>query len=145
DGGRDQPLEDRQRGQQALRGHRLVGAVGRVLELVGGVDLGVELDRLVRWSGEPEYLEPVSRLTADRPRLERPGDRVRVVLEDDHVEQAARVRVDPDQPAAQHLGRSREAGYGHRYPLRAAGPGVGRAAAAARCTAAATSRTIPST
>ncbi len=144
-GGRDQRLEDRKRGQQALRDDRLIGAVGRVLELVGGVDLGVELDRLMRWSGEAEHLEPVSRLTADRPRLERPGDRVRVVLEHDHVEQVARVRVDLDQPAAQHLGRSREAGGGHPYPLRAAGPGAGRAAAAAWCTAAATSRAIPST
>ena len=59
-------LQRRQVGEQADGGHRLVGrARGRRLQRVGGVDLGLELDRLLRRSLQPQRLEPVAGLGPD--------------------------------------------------------------------------------
>ena len=75
-GGRDERLQRRPvraAGRPARRG---AGGVAGRLQLVGRVELGLELDRLLRRAGEPEHLEAVAGLAADRRGAAASGSRV---------------------------------------------------------------------
>ena len=71
------------------------------LELVGGVELRVELDRLDRRSGEPESLRAVAVATGALD-LQRAREAVRVVLERDDAADGARGGVGQHEPALDH-------------------------------------------
>ena len=72
-------------------------------ELVGGVDLGVELDGLDRRSLEAQGLRPLPGLRARGLDLQRAGDGVRIVLERDDALHLGRVGVDQHQAAFEDL------------------------------------------
>ncbi len=77
----------------------------RVVELLGRVDLRLELDRLDRRPLQPQRLGLVGAAAgARRLHLQRPRERVRVVLERDRAQDAARVRVDLDEAALEQAG-----------------------------------------
>ena len=84
-----------------------VGVARRVLEPVGGVDLGLELDRLDAGALEAERLRAIAALAAARLHLQRARERVRVVLERDHAQDPCGLRVDLDDPALQKPWRER--------------------------------------
>jgi hypothetical protein len=93
-------------------GNRPLAVAGRVVELVSRVELGVQLVRLVRRRLEPEGLKAVAWLVADALRLQRPGERIGVVLEHDRAQRLTRSRVGQHDPAAGDLGRIRHRGHG---------------------------------
>ena len=74
----------------------------RELELVGGVDLGVELDRLDRRAGQPERLRAIAALGGALD-LQRARQRVGIVLQDDDAvrQDGERVRIEQDEAALQ--------------------------------------------
>jgi hypothetical protein len=71
-----------------------------ILQHVGRVDLGFELDGLDRRTLEAQRLEVIGGVTACGLDLHRPRERVRVVLERDDPEHARGVRIDDDDAAA---------------------------------------------
>jgi hypothetical protein len=80
----------------------------RILEPLDPVDLDLELDLLDGGAAQPQRLGAVAALRARRLDLERPRERVRVVLERDRPQQRPRVRVDLDEPAPEEARRSGE-------------------------------------
>jgi hypothetical protein len=79
-----------------------------VLEPLDRVDLDLELDLLGGGAASTLRLGAVAALRAGGLDLERPGERVRVVLQRDRPQQRPRVRVDLDEPAPQEARRSGE-------------------------------------
>ena len=74
----------------------------RELELIGGVDLGIELDRLDRRAGEPQRFRTVAALGGALD-LQRARQRVGIVLKDDDAarQDGERIRIEQDEAALQ--------------------------------------------
>src|SRR5437867_758512 len=105
-------------GSQPMLHHDLVGRARRgQFELIRGVDLRVELDRLDGRSLEAKGLQPVSALSPHSLNLEGPADAVRVVLEHDDPLKSRRVGVDQHDPALDYLGRTRKRTHGSSSSL----------------------------
>ncbi len=100
-GGIDQRLQHRELRLDAAL-HRRAILIGE-FQLVGGVDLGVELDGLDRRSLEAQRLRPLPGLRARGLDLQGAGDGVRVVLERDDALHLARVGIDQHQAAFEDL------------------------------------------
>ena len=100
----DQHFELRQLRMQAkLRGD---GKLIRELELVGGVELGFDLDRLDRRAAQAQRIHPHAVLSSrHRLNLQRAGQRVRVVLQRDDALHHGRVRIHGDDAALDQAGR----------------------------------------
>ena len=75
-----------------------------VVELVDGVDLGVELVCLDRRALEPERLRAIRpAFGTDRLGLQRAAQRLGVVLQRDHADDPAGVGLDERDPAVEDL------------------------------------------
>ena len=120
-------VDDRlQRGE--LRQDAELGGVGvlvRELELVGGVDLGFELDGLDRRPLEPQRLDRFRRLAAGSCTWKRAGQRVGVVLQrDDRAAPRAVSASISTRPPLMSLGESGNVVIAVRSPVST--PGSGR-------------------
>ena len=70
----------------------------RKLQLIGRIDLDVELDRLDRRPGQPHRFRAVAAL-GQRLDLQRAAERVRVVLQRDDAQHRRSVRIDQHDAA----------------------------------------------
>ena len=73
------------------------------LHLVGGVDLGLELDGLERRRFEPQRLQAVARLRTDALDLQRTRERVGIVLERHNLYRHAGIRIEQHDAALEQF------------------------------------------
>ena len=79
--------------------HHVRIVVGK-FELVGGVELGLDLEGFDRWPLQPQRLGAVAGLT-DALHLQRARNLVGIVLQRDHAPDRAGRRIDQNKAAAQ--------------------------------------------
>lgn len=93
-------------------------------ELIGGVDLGIDLDGFDRRPLEPQRLRAIPTLTAHALHLQAARDGVRVLLQGDDTLHRRGGRVDQHDAAFEEFGGVGEGGHGFINPLLQMGRGM---------------------